>query len=194
MPWQSFNRLNEEREEIGEQPFANPRNAASGTLKSQDSRIVAERGLDAYLYYLLGDDVRAEGHYESLEMAKAWGFKVSEGMKKVNSLSEIYEFINFWDAERKALPVATDGIVLKVNSLRQQRHLGFTAKSPRWAIAYKFRAERVCTRLLEVTYQVGRTGAITPVANMETVQLAGTKVHRATLNNADFINAFNIHE
>ncbi len=194
MPWQSFNRLNEEREEIGEQPFANPRNAASGTLKSQDSRIVAERGLDAYLYYLLGDDVRAEGHYESLEMAKAWGFKVSEGMKKVHSLSEIYEFINFWDAERKALPVATDGIVLKVNSLRQQRHLGFTAKSPRWAIAYKFRAERVCTRLLEVTYQVGRTGAITPVANMETVQLAGTKVHRATLNNADFINAFNIHE
>lgn len=194
MPWQSFNRLNEEREEIGEQPFANPRNAASGTLKSQDSRVVAERGLDAYLYYLLGEEVSAEGHYEALQAAKAWGFKVSEGVRKVRSLAEIYEFINYWDTARKALPVATDGIVLKVNSLRQQRHLGFTAKSPRWAIAYKYRAERVCTKLLEVTYQVGRTGAVTPVANMETVQLAGTRVHRATLNNADFISAFNLHE
>lgn len=194
MPWQSFNRLNEEREEIGEQPFANPRNAASGTLKSQDSRVVAERGLDAYLYYLLGEEVNIEGHYEALQAAKAWGFKVSEGVRKVRSLAEIYEFINNWDTARKALPVATDGIVLKVNSLRQQRHLGFTAKSPRWAIAYKYRAERVCTKLLEVTYQVGRTGAVTPVANMETVQLAGTRVHRATLNNADFISAFNLHE
>ncbi len=194
MPWQSFNRLNEEREEIGEQPFANPRNAASGTLKSQDSRVVAERGLDAYLYYLLGDEVNIEGHYEALQAAKTWGFKVSEGVRKVRSLAEIYEFINYWDTARKALPVATDGIVLKVNSLRQQRHLGFTAKSPRWAIAYKYRAERVCTKLLEVTYQVGRTGAVTPVANMETVQLAGTRVHRATLNNADFISAFNLHE
>lgn len=194
MPWQSFNRLNEEREEIGEQPFANPRNAASGTLKSQDSRVVAERGLDAYLYYLLGEEVSAEGHYEALQAAKAWGFKVSEGVRKVRSLAEIYEFINYWDTARKALPVATDGIVLKVNSLRQQRHLGFTAKSPRWAIAYKYRAERVCTKLLEVTYQVGRTGAVTPVANMETVQLAGTRVHRATLNNADFMSAFNLHE
>lgn len=194
MPWQSFDRLNEEREEIGEQPFANPRNAASGTLKSQDSRIVAERGLDAYLYYLLGDGIGAEGHYESLEKAKAWGFKTSEGMKKMRSLEEIYAFINHWDTARKALPVATDGIVLKVNSFRQQRHLGFTAKSPRWAIAYKFRAERACTKLLGVTYQVGRTGAVTPVANMETVQLAGTKVRRATLNNADFIRSFNIHE
>lgn len=194
MPWQSFNRLNEEREEIGEQPFANPRNAASGTLKSQDSRVVAERGLDAYLYYLLGEEVNIEGHYEALQAAKAWGFKVSEGVRKVRSLAEIYEFINYWDTARKALPVATDGIVLKVNSLRQQRHLGFTAKSPRWAIAYKYRAERVCTKLLEVTYQVGRTGAVTPVANMETVQLAGTRVHRATLNNADFISAFNLHE
>lgn len=194
MPWQSFDRLNEEREEIGEQPFANPRNAASGTLKSQDSRIVAERGLDAYLYYLLGDGIGAEGHYESLEKAKAWGFKTSEGMKKMGSLEEIYAFINHWDSARKALPVATDGIVLKVNSFRQQRHLGFTAKSPRWAIAYKFRAERACTKLLGVTYQVGRTGAVTPVANMETVQLAGTKVRRATLNNADFIRSFNIHE
>ena len=194
MPWQSFNRLNEEREEIGEQPFANPRNAASGTLKSQDSRVVAERGLDAYLYYLLGEEVNIEGHYEALQAAKAWGFKVSEGVRKVRSLAEIYEFINYWDTARKAQPVATDGIVLKVNSLRQQRHLGFTAKSPRWAIAYKYRAERVCTKLLEVTYQVGRTGAVTPVANMETVRLAGTRVHRATLNNADFMSAFNLHE
>ncbi len=194
MPWKSFNRLNEEREDIGEQPFANPRNAASGTLKSQDSRVVAERGLDAYLYYVLGDQVHAEGHFESLDMARSWGFKVSEGMRKVKTLQEIYDFIAYWDAERKNLPVATDGIVLKVNSTRQQRSLGMTAKSPRWAIAYKYKAERVCTRLLEVTYQVGRTGAITPVANMETVQLAGTKVRRATLNNEDFIRSFNLHE
>lgn len=194
MPWQSFNRLNEEREEIGETPFANPRNAASGTLKSQDSRVVAERGLDAYLYYVLGDGIQADGHYESLEAARSWGFKISEGMKVVSSLQEVYDFIAYWDTERRRLPVATDGIVLKVNSQRQQRHLGFTAKSPRWAIAYKFKAERVCTRLLEVTYQVGRTGAVTPVANMDTVQLAGTKVHRATLNNEDFIRSFNLHE
>ena len=194
MPWTSFNRLNEEREDIGEAPFANPRNAASGTLKSQDSRVVAERGLDAYLYYLLGDEVKVEGHYEGLETARSWGFKISEGMKKVKTLQEIYDFINYWDTERKNLPVATDGIVLKVNSTRQQRSLGMTAKSPRWAIAYKYKAERVCTRLLEVTYQVGRTGAITPVANMETVQLAGTKVRRATLNNEDFIRSFDLHE
>ncbi len=194
MPWKSFQRLNREREENGEQPFANPRNAASGTLKSQDSKIVAERGLDAYLYYLPGDTLRDGDQYESLQQAKAWGFKISDGMRKAHSLSEIYNFINYWDTKRKELPVATDGIVLKVNSMRQQRHLGFTAKSPRWAIAYKFKAERVCTRLLEVTYQVGRTGAVTPVANMETVQLAGTKVHRATLNNADFIRSFNLHE
>ena len=194
MPWASFNRLNEEREDIGEQPFANPRNAASGTLKSQDSRVVAERGLDAYLYYLLGDEVQAEGHYEALEMARSWGFKISEGIKKVKTLQEIYDYINYWDTERKKLPVATDGIVLKVNSLRQQRSLGMTAKSPRWAIAYKYKAERVSTRLLEVTYQVGRTGAITPVANMDTVQLAGTKVRRATLNNEDFIRSFDLHE
>lgn len=192
MPWDSFNRLNEEREEIGEQPFANPRNAASGTLKSQDSRVVAERGLDAYLYYI--PTATGDGHIESLEQARQWGFKISEGMKKAHSLQEIYDFINYWDTERKTLPVATDGIVLKVNSFRQQRHLGFTAKSPRWAIAYKFKAERVCTRLQEVTYQVGRTGAITPVANMDTVQLAGTKVKRATLNNEDFIRSFNLHE
>ncbi len=194
MPWKSFQRLNEERQEAGQEPFANPRNAASGTLKSQDSRVVAERGLDAYLYYLLGDGVGAEGHIESLDTARQWGFKISEGMRKVNSLEGIYEFINYWNEERKNLPVATDGIVLKVNNYRQQRALGFTAKSPRWAIAYKYKAERACTRLLEVTYQVGRTGAITPVANMETVQLAGTKVRRATLNNEDFIRSFDLHE
>ena len=197
MPWESFNRLNAEREEIGEQPFANPRNAASGTLKSQDSRVVAERGLDAYLYYLLvPQETENEGasHYSLLEQARRWGFKISDGMRVAHSLQEVYDYIKYWDTERKLLPVATDGIVLKVNSMRQQQHLGYTAKSPRWAIAYKFKAERVCTRLLEVTYQVGRTGAITPVANMETVQLAGTRVHRATLNNEDFIRSFNLHE
>ena len=196
MPWESFYRLNQEREDIGEQAFANPRNAASGTLKSQDSRVVAERGLDAYLYYLptLSQTEGGEGHYESLEQARHWGFKISEGMRKVSTLQEIFDFINYWDKERKNLPVATDRIVLKVISQRQQRHLGFTAKSPRWAIAYKFKAERVCTRLLDISYQVGRTGAITPVANMETVQLAGTRVHRATLNNEDFIRSFDLHE
>ena len=193
LPWDNFNRLNAEREEIGETPFANPRNAASGTLKSQNSRVVAERGLDAYLYYLLGDELPADGHIENLDIARSWGFKISEGMKKVNSLQGILDYINYWDKERKNLPVATDGIVLKVNSLRQQRHLGFTAKSPRWAIAYKFKAERACTPLIEVTYQVGRTGAITPVANMEAVQLAGTTVRRATLNNEDFIRSFDLH-
>lgn len=193
LPWDNFNRLNAEREEIGETPFANPRNAASGTLKSQNSRVVAERGLDAYLYYLLGDEVPADGHIENLDAARSWGFKISEGMKKVNSLQGILDYIDYWDKERKNLPVATDGIVLKVNSIRQQRHLGFTAKSPRWAIAYKFKAERACTPLIEVTYQVGRTGAITPVANMEAVQLAGTTVRRATLNNEDFIRSFDLH-
>lgn len=194
MPWKSFERLNAEREDIGGKTFANPRNAASGTLKSQDSRVVAERGLDAYLYYLLGDEVEVQSHYDGLEKARAWGFKISEGVTKAHNLQEIYDFINYWDKHRADLPVATDGIVLKVNSLKQQRHLGFTAKSPRWAIAYKYKAERVATRLIEVTYQVGRTGAITPVANMETIQLAGTKVHRATLNNEDFIRSFNLHE
>lgn len=193
MPWASFNRLNAEREQSGEQPFANPRNAASGTLKSQNSRVVAERQLDAYLYYLLGTDLPRDGHYENLEECGRWGFKMSEGMKKVRTLEEIYDFINYWDTERKNLPVATDGIVLKVNSLRQQRSLGMTAKSPRWAIAYKFKAERACTQLKEVTFQVGRTGAVTPVANMEPVHLAGTVVKRATLNNEDFIRSFNLH-
>ena len=193
MPWAVFERLNKEREDAEEPLFANPRNAASGTLKSQKSSLVASRQLDAYLYYLLGEELPAEGHYENLEVARSWGFKISEGMKKVKTLQEIYDFINYWDTERKNLPVATDGIVLKVNSLRQQRALGFTAKSPRWAIAYKFKAERVCTRLNEVTYQVGRTGAITPVANMDPVQLAGTVVKRATLNNEDFIRSFDLH-
>ena len=193
MPWSVFERLNKEREEAEEPLFANPRNAASGTLKSQKSSLVASRQLDAYLYYLLGEELPADGHFENLEVARSWGFKISEGMKKVKTLQEIYDFINYWDTERKKLPVATDGIVLKVNSLRQQRALGFTAKSPRWAIAYKFKAERVCTRLNEVTYQVGRTGAITPVANMDPVQLAGTTVKRATLNNEDFIKSFDLH-
>ena len=193
MPWASFERLNAEREAAEEPLFANPRNAASGTLKSLDSRVVASRQLDAYLYYLLGEELPAEGHYENLEAARSWGFKISEGMKKVRTVEEILEYINYWDVERKSLPVATDGIVLKVNSLRQQRALGFTAKSPRWAIAYKFKAEREQTRLLEVTYQVGRTGAVTPVANMEPVQLAGTTVRRATLNNEDFIRSLDLH-
>ena len=193
MPWASFERLNREREAAEEPLFANPRNAASGTLKSLDSRVVASRQLDAYLYYLLGEQLPADGHYENLEAARSWGFKISEGMRKAKSVEEILEYINYWDTERKNLPVATDGIVLKVNSLRQQRALGFTAKSPRWAIAYKFKAEREQTRLLEVTYQVGRTGAVTPVANMEPVQLAGTTVRRATLNNEDFIRSFDLH-
>lgn len=193
MPWKVFEQLNAEREAAEEPLFANPRNAASGTLKSQNSKLVASRRLDAYLYYLLGDTLPAEGHFENLQAAAQWGFKISQGMKKVSSLEEIYDFINYWDKERKNLPVATDGIVLKVNSLRQQRALGYTAKSPRWAIAYKFKAERACTRLNEVSYQVGRTGAVTPVANMDPVQLAGTIVKRATLNNEDFIRSFDLH-
>ena len=193
MPWNVFERLNQEREAAEEPLFANPRNAASGTLKSQNSALVASRNLDAYLYYLLGDELPGDGHYENLEKAREWGFKISEGMRKVKTLQEIYDFIDYWDTERKTLPVATDGIVLKVNSLRQQRALGYTAKNPRWAIAYKFKAERACTRLNEVTFQVGRTGAVTPVANMEPVQLAGTTVRRATLNNEDFIRSLDLH-
>ena len=194
LPWREFERINAEREAAEESLFANPRNAASGTLKSLDPKVAASRRLDAYLYYLLGDGIEGDGHYENLMRARSWGFKISEGMCKVKTLQEIYDFINYWDTERKRLPVATDGIVLKVNSLRQQRALGYTAKSPRWAIAYKFKAERECTRLNEVTYQVGRTGQITPVANMEPVQLAGTTVRRATLNNEDFIRSLDLHE
>lgn len=194
MPWKSFEALNAEREAKEEPLFANPRNAASGTLKSQNSSVVASRNLDSYLYYLLKDDTEeGETHYGRLEEARRWGFRISNGMRLCKTLDEIIEFINYWDTERKNLPVATDGIVLKVNSLRQQIHLGYTAKSPRWAIAYKFKAERVCTRLNEVTYQVGRTGAITPVANMNPVQLAGTTVKRASLHNADIINQLNLH-
>ncbi len=193
LPWSNFNRINEERSEAGEQPFANPRNAAAGTLKLQNSRIVASRGLDAYLYYMLGESLPDDTHYENLTSCRQWGFKVSDAMQKAATLDEVMQFIRYWDAGRKSLPVATDGVVLKVNSLRQQKALGMTAKSPRWAIAYKYKAERECTKLLDVAYQVGRTGAVTPVANMEPVHLAGTTVRRATLNNEDFIKSFNLH-
>lgn len=193
MPWESFEALNREREAREEPLFANPRNAASGTLKSQNSSVVAARKLDAYLYYLLGEDLPADGHYECLQKAAQWGFKISEHMKKACTLQEVFDYINYWDTERKNLPVATDGIVLKVNSLRQQKNLGYTAKSPRWAIAYKFQAERALTRLNKVSYQVGRTGAITPVANLDPVQLSGTVVKRASLHNADIIEGLDLH-
>lgn len=193
MPWESFEMLNREREAREEPLFANPRNAASGTLKSQNSAVVASRKLDAYLYYLLGEELPCDGHYENLQMAGSWGFKISEHTKKASSLEEVFEYINYWDTERKNLPVATDGIVLKVNSLRQQKNLGFTAKSPRWAIAYKFQAERALTRLNKVSYQVGRTGAVTPVANLDPVQLSGTVVKRASLHNADIIEGLDLH-
>ena len=194
MPWASFEALNVEREKKGEPLFANPRNAASGTLKSQKSELVAQRNLDAYLYYFLCErNDNVSGHYESLMKCRKWGFKISEHIRKCKTVDEVLDFIKYWDSERKKLPVATDGIVLKVNSLRQQQHLGYTAKSPRWAIAYKFKAERVCTRLNEVTYQVGRTGAVTPVANMEPVLLAGTIVKRASLHNEDIMEQFDLH-
>lgn len=193
MPWAVFERLNSERAAQGEQLFANPRNAASGTLKLQDSSVVAQRSLDAYLYYLLGEQLPAEGHYDNLQAAASWGFKVSDTMCRCSTLDEVFDYIDRMDALRKSLPVATDGIVLKVDSLRQQRHLGFTAKSPRWAIAYKFQAERAVTRLNEVTYQVGRTGVVTPVANLDPVQLSGTVVKRASLHNADIIEKLDLH-
>ena len=193
MPWSSFDRLNRQRNEAGEALFANPRNAASGTLKSKDSRTVAQRGLDAYLYFLLGESIPGDGHYQNLEAARKWGFQVSRDIKLVDDLQGIYDYIDYWDQERSNLPVATDGIVLKVNSLSQQQSLGMTAKSPRWAIAYKFQAEQACTTLRQVVYQVGRTGIITPVANMDPVQLAGTTVRRATLHNADVMEALNLH-
>ena len=193
MPWESFEMLNREREAAEEPLFANPRNAASGTLKSKNSAVVAQRKLDAYLYYLLGEGIPGDSHYGNLQRAKEWGFKIGPQMKLVTSLQEIYDYIEYWDVERKNLPVATDGIVLKVDSLTQQRSLGLTAKSPRWAIAYKFLAEKQSTILREVTFQVGRTGAITPVANMDPVQLSGTIVRRATLNNEDFIRNLDLH-
>ena len=193
MPWEQFDRLNREREAQEEALFANPRNAASGTLKLQNPSVVASRKLDAYLYYMLGDTLPDGGHYECLQHAARWGFKVSPAMRKCTTLDEVFEYINYWDNERKNLPVATDGIVIKVNSLAQQRSLGYTAKVPRWAIAYKFQAEKAMTRLNEITYQVGRTGTVTPVANFEPVQLSGTMVKRATLHNADFMDNLDLH-
>lgn len=193
LPWAEFDRLNKEREEQEEPLFANPRNAASGTLKQQNPAVVAARKLDAYFYYLLGEELPAETHFDNLEAARSWGVKIPNVIRVCNSLEDIYDYIAYWDVERKNLPVATDGIVLKVNSLRQQRNLGFTAKSPRWAIAYKFQAERAVTRLNSVSFQVGRTGAVTPVANLEPVLLAGTTVKRASLHNADIIEGLDLH-
>lgn len=193
MPWEVFEELNREREEEGETLFANPRNAASGTMKLQNPAIVASRRLDAYLYYLLGDELPADTHYGNLQAAQSWGFKISDAIRICKSLDEVFDYIKYWDVERKNLPVTTDGIVIKVNSLTQQRVLGFTAKSPRWAIAYKFQAETALTRLDSISYQVGRTGAITPVANLEPVQLSGTTVKRASLHNADVIESLDLH-
>ena len=193
LPWAEFDRLNKEREEQEEPLFANPRNAASGTLKQQNPAVVAARRLDAYFYYVLGEQLTAETHYDNLEAARRWGFKIPDVIRRCRSMAEVLDYIAYWDVERKNLPVATDGIVLKVNSLRQQKYLGFTAKSPRWAIAYKFQAERAETRLNSVSFQVGRTGAITPVANLEPVLLAGTVVKRASLHNADIIEGLDLH-
>lgn len=193
MPWNVFEALNKEREEQEEPLFANPRNAASGTLKMQDSKIVASRRLDSYMYYLLGEKLPSDSHFENLQSARGWGLNVSTATKKCKSLEEIFEFLNYWDTERKNLPVATDGVVLKVDSLSQQRNLGYTSKFPRWAIAYKFNPEKAITRLDSVSYQVGRTGAITPVANLEPVLLSGTTVKRASLYNEDAIIALDLH-
>ncbi len=192
LPWERFEALNKEREEQEEPLFANPRNAASGTLKLQDPREVARRGLDAYLYYMLGENLPGSTHFERLETAKAWGFHISDAIKVCHSVDEVMAYITYWDTERKNLPVATDGIVLKVNNLAQQDELGYTAKTPRWAIAYKFPAEKQLTLLREITYQVGRTGVVTPVANLEPIQLSGTMVQRATLHNEDFIKSLDI--
>lgn len=194
LPWQNFERLNARREAEEEPLFANPRNAASGTLKLQNPAIVAERGLEAYLYYVPGESLPASTHYARLQAAKALGFQVSDAVRVCNSIEQVMQYIRYWDTERKNLPVATDGIVLKVNDLSQQQVLGYTAKTPRWAIAFKFEAEKQRTRLESVSYQVGRTGAITPVANMTPVQLSGTVVKRATLNNADFMESLDLHE
>lgn len=193
MPWSVFDDINKERAEQEEALFANPRNAGSGTLKQQDPKIVASRKLDSFLYYLLGEDLPTDGHYENLMKAKEWGFKISDATKKCKTLDEIFAYIHYWDKERKNLPVATDGIVLKVNSLTQQKNLGFTSKFPRWAIAFKFQAEQAVTTLESVSYQVGRTGAITPVANLRPVKLSGTTVKRASLYNEDYINSLDLH-
>ena len=198
MPQKQFQKLNADREEIGETPFANPRNTASGTLKLQDSKIVADRGLDSYLYGLYGANHNLKGHFEAVNESANWGFKIPQVkdrfIQKTNSIAGIMDFIHFWDKERENLGFEIDGIVIKVNSYAQQQKLGFTAKSPRWAIAYKFKANRVETKLLEVTYQVGRTGAVTPVANLEPVLLGGTTVKRATLHNADQIEKLDLHQ
>lgn len=193
MPWKVFDELNKERAEQEEPLFANPRNATSGTLKLQDPKIVASRKLDAYLYYMLGENLPTGGHYENLQKAKEWGFKISDATKKCTTIEEVFAFIKYWDVERKNLPVITDGIVLKVNSLLQQKNLGYTSKFPRWAIAYKFQAEQELTELLSVSYQVGRTGTVTPVANLQPVKLSGTTVKRASLYNADSIEALDLH-
>ena len=193
MPWTVFDELNKQRDQSGETPFANPRNAAAGTLKTQDPKIVASRKLDSYLYYLLGEKLPYDGHSENLEESRKWGFKISDAVKKCSTLDEVMTFINYWDKARKDLPVATDGIVLKVNSLRQQRNLGWTSKSPRWAIAYKFQAESAETILRSIEWSVGRFGTITPVANLESVLLSGTIVKRASLHNEDIINKFDVH-
>ncbi len=192
LPLKVFRAINKEREEIGDLPLANPRNAASGTMKMQDSSVVAKRKLDCFVYYMMGEHLPANSQYESLEMAKAWGFKISPYTKLCNSMEEVFEFINHWDKKREELPFDIDGIVIKVNSFKQQQQLGFTAKSPRWAIAYKFKAEQVSTVLESISYQVGRTGAITPVANLKPVLLAGTTVKRASLHNADIIEKLDV--
>ena len=194
MPWASFERLNAERAFNEEPLFANPRNACAGTLKLLDPKEVSRRGLDAYLYYLLGEDLPFDNHYDNMEAARSWGFKVSSAMKKMHTIAEVDEYIAHWDKARRELPVATDGLVFKVNSLRQQLNLGFTAKSPRWAVAYKFPAERALTRLRFVSFDVGRMGIITPVANLEPVLLSGTIVKRASLHNEDIVNTLGIHE
>ena len=194
MPYSSFDRLNAEREQSGEPPFANPRNAAAGTLKQQQSQVVAKRGLDCTLYQIAGRDLPFDSHWENLEAARRWGFKISDAARICHNRQEIEQFITYWDTERKALPFPTDGIVIKVNRNADRRALGSTSKAPKWAVAYKFKAEQALTRLLKVTYQVGRTGAITPVANLEPVLLAGTTVKRATLHNADQIAALDLRE
>ncbi len=194
LPWDAFDRLNKEREFNEEPLFANPRNAASGTLKMQNSAEVARRGLDAWFYYLLGDNLPADNHYDNMAAVRRWGFKVSDIMQRLHSIEEVDKFISYWDTERKRLPVATDGLVFKVDDLKQQLNLGATAKSPRWAIAYKFQAERALTKLKFVSFEVGRTGIITPVANLEPVLLSGTIVKRASLHNEDIIRQLDIHD
>lgn len=193
MPWSAFDRLNEERVRDEEQPFANPRNAASGSLKLIDSSLVANRGLECTLYHMLGEDLNFQTHDQALKAAASWGLPISDKRKICRSIEEIEDFISFWDTERKTLPFATDGIVIKINELPYQEELGYTAKFPRWAVAYKFKAEQALTRLLSIDYQVGRTGAVTPVANLEPVQLSGTVVKRASLHNADQMQILDIH-